>query len=513
MSQVEQRIPAGLLIASLMAVACASVMLASFQYVVVDMQAAFGFSSDSANALTFMPLAASLTVVFIAGSLADRWGPRRILLIAVSAFTTGAALVAVAPSLEVVVVGRVLDGIGGVMMAIVAVSVINASVTEPRQRARVFGWYAAVTPIAYTVAPPMAALLVEYAGWRAGMIPGITLGVLALLTTMRFLPTDPTSEATGTGPQRAATELLTPTLAGLVLAGLGLGVTSIPVSRALAVIAAAIALAALIALVAALQRIRRPSLNLGWCRRAGIPLIMAAIVVGNMPNLFFYTNLLLQYRYGASLIVIALLLIITQVSAATGSLLSGAVSARIGPAQAATAALFITATLRLATLVVTPAMPIWVPVVALAISAAPAAFVVGPITNALLSHTPPNDSGAGASVNKATWTVGSVLGGAVIGSITFSAFQARLSDILNVDGLPTGQATLIAEQIRNGASTATVAENVVQPLARDDLLVGGPGLIEAQTYAYGVMGVTSAALTFAAGILMVVYVRRQAVAR
>jgi MFS family permease len=89
----EPRLPAGLLAASLITVAGASVMIASFQYVVVEMQVAFEFSSDSANALTFMPMAASLLVVFLAGSLADRWGRRPVLIGAISSFTLGAVLV------------------------------------------------------------------------------------------------------------------------------------------------------------------------------------------------------------------------------------------------------------------------------------------------------------------------------------------------------------------------------------------------------------------------------------
>lgn len=507
MTAAGDRLPAGLITASLIAVACASATVASFQYVVVDMQSALGFSSDSANALTFMPMAASLLVVFLAGSLADRWGPRPIQLCAISSFTAGAVLVAVAPNLGVAVIGRMLDGVGGVTMAIVAVSVINAIVVEPRQRARVFGFYAAVTPAAFTVVPPIAALLVERVGWRAGMLPGIALGILALLTTIRYMPRG-LNPAHRQAPGGVTPELLTPLLAGVVLAGIGLGVTGIPVSGALSATAILVAAVALIALIALMRRMSAPTLNLRWCRARGMTLLLVAMALAAMPNLFFYTNLLLQYRYGAALLVIAVLLIITQAAAAAGGLLSGPVSARIGPAQAAAVGLLICGALRLTTMFVNADSPIWVPVLALAASSAPAAFLIGPIINTLLSRAPKDDSGVGASVNKATWTLGSVLGGAIIGTLTFNAFQSRLTDILNVDGLPLGDAQIIAKEIRDGAAVADIAVNITEPIARNDLIAQAPGLVSAQIHAFAVMGLVSGIITLGAALLMALYIQR-----
>lgn len=501
MSQVLDRRPTGLVVASLLLIAAPSVMLASFQYVLVEMQIEFAFSSDGANALAFMPSAASLLIVFIAGSLADRWGPRRLLIIANTLFLLGAVLVALAPGVPIVVLGRVLDGVGGVTMAIVALSVINTSVTEPRMRARVFGIYAAVTPATFMLAPPLAALLVDAAGWRAGLLPGIFLGVTALITTLITTPE---------GTEKRAGELLTPLLAGLVLAGIALGVTSFTLSRSLSATAIILGLSALLVLVITLRRTDHPTLNVRWCKGKGMFILIIALAVAAMPNLFFYTNLLLQYRYGVSLFVIALLLVVPQACAVVGGLVSGPVSSKLGPARTATVGLFVSALMSLSTLFVTTSVPIWIPVLALAISAAPAAFVVGPMTDTLLSRAPLDASGAGSSMRKATWTLGNVLGGALIGTIAFNSFQSRLSDILSVDGLPFEEAQIIAEEIRNGAIVDELAVRLSEPIARDDLLARGPGLLEAQSYAFAVMGVLSTTITLVAGVLMLLYVRRTA---
>jgi len=498
-AETRPRSATGAVVAGMLVIASASVNLASFQYVFVGMQLEFSFSTDVANALAFMPSAASLLVVFAAGSLADRWGPRRLLVIAVALFTLGALVVSLAPSLTWVLAGRILDGVGGVTMAIVALAVINSAVTEPGKRARVFGVYAAITPATFLLAPAVAALVVQSAGWRAGLMPGALLGVAALILVLRYVP-DQRGRATG--------ELLTPLLAGLVLAGVALGVTSLPTSSAFSLAAGLVALVSLVALVVAMRRMAAPALDLRWCRGRGMPLLLVATGVTAMPNLFFYTNVLLQYRYTVPLLEIALLLVVPQACAVAGGLLSGPVSARIGAPKAATAALLASAVACLSTLLVTPAAPIWVPVLALAVSVAPISFVVGPLTNTFMSRAPAEASGAGSSMRKATWTLGSVFGGAIIGFVAFEAFQSRLAGILNAVGMPREEAEIIAQEIRDGAVVDDLAARILEPIPREALIARGPGLLEAQSYAFAVMGVMSAALYLVAAVVMIAYLRR-----
>lgn len=499
MQVAGSRSTSGTVVTAFLAMAATYVTLSSFEFVLVDMQLDLGFSTDNANSLNYMPAAASLLVVFIAGSLADRWGPRRMLLIAATLFTAGAIMVGLAPGTTWVVMGRILDGVGGVTMAIVGLSVVNATVTEPAQRARVFGIYAATTPAVFMLAPPVSALIVESAGWRAGVIPWVILGCLLLLATWRFVPA---RRSTGGG------ELATPLLAGLVLAGIALGVTSLPTNRDFAVVAGAIAVVSLTILVIALRRMTSPTLDLGWCRGRGMIILLIALAVTSMPNLFFYTNLMLQYRYSVPLVVIALLLIVPQACAVAGGLLSGPVSARIGPQRAAAAALAASALASLGTLIVTPQSPIWVPVLALTLSAAPIAFVVGPITDTLLSRAPASASGTASSMRKATWTLGGVLGGALVGALSFGAFQTRLTEILETDGVTFAEAELLSREIRDGAVVDELAARLSDPIAREALMSKGPALVEAQSYSFAVMGVISATVYAVATVLMLIYMRR-----
>jgi len=349
------------------------------------------------------------------------------------------------------------------------------------------------------VAPPLAAFIVQSAGWRAGTLPVIVMGLLALLTTWRFVPHR---------ARMPSGELLTPLLAGIALAGLALAVTTFPVSTALSSTTAIVGILALLALIPVMRRIPVPTLDLRWWRQRGMLLLTIAVGLTAMPNLFFYTNLLLQYRYTVPVTVIALLLMVPQAIAAAGSLLSGPVSARIGPLPTAFAALLASALASLGTLMVTGSAPIWVPVLALTLCAGPAALVVGPMINALLSRAPADASGAASSLRKATWTLGNVLGGALIGALAFRAFEGRLAELLGSTELTSVQARTIAREIRDGAVVDDLAARISEPIARASLIDRGPGLVDAQAYAYSVMGLTSAALYLAAAIVLMVYARR-----
>ena len=485
--------------AAFLALVCGLVSLASFELILVPLQTELQFSVDNANALIFMPAAASLLVVFIAGSLADRWGPRRPLVISAALFAAGAVMVGLAPNLMWVVVGRVFDGVSGVTMAIVSLSVINSSSVDPGRRARLFGIYAAVAPAMFIVSPAVSALIVQSAGWRAAVIPWILVSGASLAATLRYIPRTKAS---------SGREWVTPLLAGVVLAGVALGILNFTTHPTVALGAFVAAVVALVMLVPLMRRMSAPALNLGWCRGRGMFILLAALAVASMPNLFFYTKLLLQYRYVVPLIEIALLMAIPQACAIAGGLLSGPISARIGSVRAATGALVLSAVACLSVFFVTGQSPIWVPVLAMSLCAAPMAFLVGPMTNSFLSRAPAEASGAASSMRKATWTIGGVVGGAVIGAISFSAFQSRLAGLLESSGVTASHAELLARDIRNGAVVDELVAKVTDPRTVEALVSKGPALLEAQSTTFVVMGVVSACMYLAGALLMLTYQRR-----
>jgi len=121
-----------------------------------------------------------------AGRLADHYGRRRFLLAGVVVFTAGSVLCAIAPSLEVLVTGRVIQAAG-------AASIVPSSLglllpTFPaRQHNLVVGAWAGVAAVAASSGAPLGGLLVTLS-WRWIFLVNLPIGIFTLALGLRVLP-------------------------------------------------------------------------------------------------------------------------------------------------------------------------------------------------------------------------------------------------------------------------------------------------------------------------------------
>ena len=112
------------------------------------------------------------------GHLGDRFGRKRMLLIALSVFTVASAACAAAPTLLTLVVARAVQGLGGGGLMTLAQALIGEHV-PPRERGRFQGYFAAVFALASMSGPILGAYLTEHIGWRSVFAINLPLGVLA----------------------------------------------------------------------------------------------------------------------------------------------------------------------------------------------------------------------------------------------------------------------------------------------------------------------------------------------
>src|SRR5690348_3194126 len=105
------------------------------------------------------------SLILIGGSLGDVYGERRIFSIGVAGFGLCSALCAVAPSIELLVAGRALQGAFGALLTPSALAVIIAAF-PPSERGGAIGSWTAWSAIATVIGPLAGGYLVDTISWR-----------------------------------------------------------------------------------------------------------------------------------------------------------------------------------------------------------------------------------------------------------------------------------------------------------------------------------------------------------
>ncbi|SHH92772.1 MFS transporter [Streptomyces sp. 3214.6] len=116
------------------------------------------------------------------GSLGDRIGRRKLLLIGAAAFGTASLMAAYANSAETLIAARALLGIGGATLMPSTMSLIRTMFTDPGQRAKAIGLWSGVMTAGVALGSVMSGVLVEYFWW--GSVFLVNLPAMALLLVL-----------------------------------------------------------------------------------------------------------------------------------------------------------------------------------------------------------------------------------------------------------------------------------------------------------------------------------------
>ncbi len=168
-----------------MAIACAGAFLAFLDATIVniafpDISASFAGADRGELSWVldgyFVVIAALLVP---AGGLADRFGHKRIFLLGVAGFTVASLLCAAAPSLELLIGFRVLQGIGAALIAPTSLALVLDAFPAERRAAGVGLWGAAAAAAA-AVGPTLGGALVELSDWRLVFLVNLPIGAAVL---------------------------------------------------------------------------------------------------------------------------------------------------------------------------------------------------------------------------------------------------------------------------------------------------------------------------------------------
>jgi EmrB/QacA subfamily drug resistance transporter len=135
-------------------------------------------------------LIASTAVTPLYGKISDIRGRRLTLFIAVSLYMAGSLACALAPNMLVLILGRVLHGLGGGGLTAIGMVVLG-DVAAPRDRGRYYGYFSVTYTSAGACGPALGGFIAEYLHWSVIFWINIPLGLTAItlaLTLLRHLP-------------------------------------------------------------------------------------------------------------------------------------------------------------------------------------------------------------------------------------------------------------------------------------------------------------------------------------
>ncbi len=126
-------------------------------------------------------------VIPLAGWMSDRFGTKKIFAITVILFTLGSLLCSLAQTPNQLIFYRVLQGLGGGMVAPIGMAVIFR-LAPPDKIGSVMGMLGIPMLLAPALGPVLSGYLVEYQSWHWIFLINFPIGILALLAALKFLP-------------------------------------------------------------------------------------------------------------------------------------------------------------------------------------------------------------------------------------------------------------------------------------------------------------------------------------
>jgi EmrB/QacA subfamily drug resistance transporter len=128
------------------------------------------------------------SLLILAGALGDHYGRRRMFALGLIGFTLTSVLCGIAPTMELLIAARFLQGAAGALLVPGSLSIITANFPEGEPRGRALGIWAGATTLVTLAGPLVGGFLVDTISWRAAFLINVPLGAVALWTTLRFVP-------------------------------------------------------------------------------------------------------------------------------------------------------------------------------------------------------------------------------------------------------------------------------------------------------------------------------------
>src|SRR5262245_1491021 len=125
-------------------------------------------------------LLALASLILLGGALGDRYGRRKVFIVGTVWFAVASALCGASPNIEVLIVARVLQGVGAALLTPGSLAIIQASFQE-RDRAAAVGAWSGLGGVAGAIGPFVGGWLVDGPGWRWAFLINLPIAVIVVI--------------------------------------------------------------------------------------------------------------------------------------------------------------------------------------------------------------------------------------------------------------------------------------------------------------------------------------------
>ncbi|MET9794773.1 MFS transporter [Nocardiopsis alba] len=431
------------------------------------------------------------------GTLGDRIGRRRLLLIGSALFGVASVLAALATSPEALIAARAFLGLAGATLMPSTLALISGMFEDPRERGVAIAVWATVFSVGIALGPLVGGALLQFFGWSSIFLMAVPV-MLALLVLAPFLLPE------FKDPDAGRLDLFS------VLLSLG---TLLPIVYGLKELARdGVSAGALTALVAGLivgvafvlrqRMLDDPLLDLGLFRVWSfsvllLAMLMTMVVAGGT---YLFVTQYLQLVTGQTPLAAGLWLLPGAVLLIVTSMSAPALAASVRPAYVVAGGLLMSAVGHTTLAFVDGSTSVTVTVVAFTLILGGGGPLIALGTDMILASAPPERAGSASALSETSTELGTALGVAVLGSV--GAFVYR-----NTVAVPDGADTSATAATEDSLAAAAVAAEELPESAAASVMDSAQ---TAFTSAVTVVGGLNAALSVLLALLIVAALRHLA---
>jgi EmrB/QacA subfamily drug resistance transporter len=386
-------------------------------------------------------------LMLLGGAIGDRYGRKRTFAIGIVVFVLASVWCGAAGTIDHAILARVMQGIGGMLMAPASLAIIAACFVGA-ERDKAIGTWSMFTALTTMLSPVLGGALVTGFGWRAVFYLNVPIGILTAFATFRHVPETRDEDERGL-PDIVGSILIAGGLGALVyslteLSGQG---GSLPKIAGVAALGCGL----LLAFLFVERRLRDPIMPLSLFASpifSGVNLA-TLLLYGGLSAMFYFVPFDLIQAHGYSPAKAGLALLPFVIPLSLLSRYSATILTRTGPRFVLTAGIAIV----VAGFVMFAMLPrecywcgVFPPIFTIGIGMG---FVVAPLTATVMNSVPEQHVGLASGINNAVSRIGGLLAIAMAGAVIWSAFNARLNPQLDAIHATAGErATVNAQRVR-----------------------------------------------------------------